>query len=137
MMNLKKILALLLCMFILCGCSYKSYIVDTTLDEVKEKIENKEDFILYIGSKTCSHCAQYRPKLEDVANEYEITVYYVDVSTLSTEEENELKNIANYTGTPTTAFIYDGEDLGTQTHIDGDVSIEKIKQAFKNNGYIK
>ncbi len=134
---MKKFIIILLCIFIFCGCSYKSFIVDTSLDEIKEKVENKETFILYIGSKDCSHCAEFKPKIEDVANEYKIKVYYIDISKLNKEEENELKKIANYSGTPTTAFIDEGEDLGTQTHIDGDVSIERIKKSFKNNGYIK
>lgn len=134
---MKKIVIALLCIFIFCGCSYKSYIVDSNLDEIKEKVKNKETFILYIGSKNCSHCAEFKPKLEDVANEYKLTMYYVDISKLDNNEENELKKIANYSGTPTTAFIDEGEDLGTQTHIDGNVSIEKIRKSLKNIGYIK
>lgn len=134
---MKKFLLLILCIFTFSGCTTKSYIVDTPIDEVKSMIENKETFILYIGSAECSHCADYKPKLEDVTLEYEVTVYYIDTSKLSDNEYNELTEIVSFSGTPTTAFIKNGEDLGTQTHIDGDVSREKIINSFKNNGYIK
>lgn len=134
---MKKFILLILCIFTFCACSNKSYIIDTSIDEVKTMIENKETFILYIGSAECSHCSSYKPKLEDVTLEYEVTVYYIDTSKLSDNEYNELTEIVSFSGTPTTAFINKGEDLGTQTHIDGDVSKEKIINIFKNNGYIK
>lgn len=134
---MKKFILLILCFFTFCACSTKSYIVNTSLDKIKIMIENKETFILYIGSADCSHCASYRPKLEDVTLEYEVTVYYIDTSKLDDTEYNELTKIVSFSGTPTTAFIKDGEDLGTQTHIDGDVSRERIINSFKNNGYIK
>lgn len=134
---MKKVLLLIICIFSFCACTSKNYLIDTTLDEVKTKVENKESFVLYIGSADCSHCAQYKPKLEDVALEYEIDVYYIDTSKLDDTEYNELTQIVSFSGTPTTAFIENGEDLGTQTHIDGEVSIEKIKKIMKNNGYIK
>lgn len=134
---LKKFLLLIFCIFCFCACSTKSYLIDTTLNEIKTMVENKESFILYIGSAECSHCSQYKPKLEDVALEYEINIYYIDTSKLNDNEYNELTKIVSFNGTPTTAFIENGEDLGKQTHIDGDVSIEKIKNIMKNNGYIK
>lgn len=135
--SVKKFILLILCIFAFCACSNKNYIVDTSINKVKSMIDNKETFILYIGSADCSHCATYRPKLEDVTLEYEVTVYYIDTSKLSDDEYNELTDIVNFSGTPTTAFIVDGEDLGVQTHIDGDVSREKIINSFKNNSYIK
>lgn len=134
---MKKIILLILCIFTLCACSYKNYIINTSLDEVKTMINEKKTFVLYIGSSDCSHCKQFRPKLEDVTSEYEIEVYYIDTSKLDDNEYDALKEIVSFSGTPTTAFIYDGEDLGVQTHIDGDVSLESIKNSFKNNGYIK
>lgn len=134
---MKKFLLLILCIFAFCACANENYIIDTSLKEVKTMVENKESFILYIGSSDCSHCSSYRPKLEDVTLEYKVKVYYIDTSKLNDDEYDELTNIVSFSGTPTTAFIDEGEDLGTQTHIDGDVSIDVIKNSFKNNGYIK
>lgn len=134
---MKRFVLLILCIFTFCACSTKSYIIDTSMDEIKSMIETKETFILYIGSSECSHCAAYKPKLEDVSLEYKVIVYYIDTSKLSDEEYSKLTEIVSFSGTPTTVFIDNGDDLGVQTHIDGDVSREKIINTFKNNGYIK
>lgn len=133
---MKKIFIFVLCLILLCGCS-KNYITEISINDLTKKIENKESFILYIGSSKCSHCKDYRPKLNDVVGEYKLTVYYIDVSKLKDKESNKLSKIVSYSGTPATAFIEDGEDLGIQTHIDGDVSKKQIISSFKNNGYIK
>ena len=133
---MKKILIFVLCLVLLCGCS-KDYITEISIDDLNKKIENKESFILYIGSAKCSHCKDYRPKLNEVVKEYNLTVYYVDISKLDNNQLKNLSKIISYNGTPATAFIEDGEDLGIQTHIDGDVSKKQIISAFENNGYIK
>lgn len=135
---MKKIGIILVLVFtiILCGCS-KSYIINSSIDDIEKMVDNKESFVLYIGSKDCHNCTNFTPKLEDIINEYEINVYYIDTYNISDEDYNRLFKIVNYSGTPTVAFISSGEDPGTQTHIVGDVDSDKIKSAFKNNGYIK
>ncbi len=133
---IKKLFVCTLFIILLSGCG-KSYIINTSLDEVITKVNNKESFILYIGSAKCSHCATYKPKLEKVVNKHKIKVYYVDVSKLDDKELNKLSDIVSYSGTPNTAFIVKGEDPGSQTHIDGDVSESYIEDALKDNGYLK
>lgn len=135
MKKLKVILSIIFAI-LLSGCS-KSYIIDTSINNIEKMVNNKESFVLYIGSKDCHNCTNFTPKIEDVANEYEIKIYYIDTYDISDEDYNRLFKIVNYNGTPTLAFITDGEDPGTQTHLVGNVSIDKIKSAFKNNGYIK
>lgn len=133
---IKKIFIFSLFMVLFSGCG-KSYIINSSFEEINNKINNKDSFILYIGSAECSHCEVFKPKLEDIANENKIEVFYIDVSKLNDEEKTKLSNIVSYSGTPTTAFIVDGYDPGSQTHIDGDVSKDKIIDTFKNNGYLK
>ena len=56
MMKLKKILLALVSLIlavILCGCSSKSYIINSNIDDIEKKVNNNESFILYIGSKEC------------------------------------------------------------------------------------
>lgn len=131
-----KFLLLIISVIFFSGCA-KSYIIDSSIDDIEKMVDNKESFILYIGSKECHNCTNFKPKLEDVANENKIKVYYIDTYNISDEDYNRLFKIVNYSGTPTIAFITDGIDPGTQTHLVGDVSIDKIRSSFKNNGYIK
>ncbi len=133
---IKKIFILSLFVMILSGCG-KSYIIDSSIEDIVKKVNNNESFILYIGSSNCSHCKTFRPKLEKIVNNNKIEVYYVDISKLDQDELSILSSISSYSGTPNTAFIVNGEDPGSQTHIDGDVDESYIKQALKDNGYLK
>ena len=110
-------------------------LIELTLDNVVEKLENKEDFILCISRTTCSHCYDYKPKLESVAKEKNIDIYYIDVDKY---DEDEFSNIISFDGsTPTTIFIKNGEESTTANRINGDASKTKIINKLKSNGFIK
>lgn len=138
---MKKITKYLLIAFIgvilLSGCSKKNHITDITLNELKNKIENKDTFALYVGNEGCPHCVSYRPVLETVLDEYNIDIYHLDNSLLTEDEVSEMKNYINISGTPTVVFFTDGEEETTLNRITGEVSKEVTIQKFKDNGYIK
>jgi len=120
------------------GCSSKeSHLVKITLNEFKEKIANKESFPLFIGNDGCSHCVSYKPVLESVLDEYNITVYHLDNSELTEDEYKEFKTYLNISGTPTLAFIVNGDEETTLNRITGEATRTTTVQKFKNNGYIK
>ena len=140
--KMKKILKVMLAIFtvtlLLTGCSStESHIKEIRLDEFKEKIANKETFALYIGNENCVHCVSYRPTLESVLDEYDITIYQLDNSKLSDEEYSEFKTYVSISGTPTIVFITDGEEETTLNRIVGEASEEETIERFKTNGYIK
>ena len=117
--------------------SMNDNLIKLSYDEIMEKIDNKESFILCISRTTCSHCNVYKPKLRKVANKYDIKIYYTDVDKYSKEDlKNFSSKISFDGGTPTTLFIKNGEEKTTATRIEGDVSIEKIVDKLKKNGFI-
>lgn len=138
---MKKILKAIVLLFIvtimLCGCSKKEHIIEISLDEFKEKMANKESFVLYVGNEGCTHCISYRPVLEQVLEDYDITIYQVDNSKLDNKEFAEFRTYVNISGTPTVAFITDGEEESTLNRITGEVSRETTIERFKSNGYIE
>lgn len=137
---MKKILKLIIVAFImilLSGCSNKSHIKEITLDEFKEKIANKETFAIYIGNENCSHCISYKPVLESVLDEYDITIYHIDNSKLDNKEYALFRTYINISGTPTVAFITNGEEETTLNRITGEATKEATINRFKSNGYIK
>lgn len=120
------------------GCNNKSKnIVEINLDEFKQKIANKESFALYVGNENCTHCISYRPILEKVLADYKITIYQLDNSKLDSEEYAEFRKYVNISGTPTVAFIEDGEEETTLNRISGEATREQTIERFKTNGYIK
>lgn len=132
-----------ICLVILVGAfiadSYlgKSYFVEIKYNEVMKKIENKESFVLLLSQTTCSHCAEYKPKLTIVSKKYKVEVYYLETDLLNEEESAELKKKFSFSGTPTTVFVIDGDEKTAATRINGDVSEEKIISKLKSNGFIK
>ena len=134
---LRIIMVLFIFTIILSGCSKEEHIKEISLDEFKEKIANKETFAIYIGNKGCSHCVSYRPVLEKVLEDYDITIYHIDNSKLDNKEYAEFRTYINISGTPTVAFITDGEEETTLNRITGEVSRDATIERFKSNSYIK
>lgn len=141
---MKKILKCMLLVIVaiititsLTGCSKESNIKEITLKELKQKIENKETFPLFVGNEGCSHCISYKPILESVAKDYDITIYHLDNSKLKDKDYSEFKRIINISGTPTVAFIENGEEETTLNRIVGEATYDATIKRFKSNGYIK
>ena len=114
----------------------KSYLVELGYDEVIEKVENDESFVILFSQTTCTHCISYKPKLEAVANEYKMEIYYIDIDLLSKSKRDELGDRLNFDATPITMFIKNGEETSVATRIEGDASKEKIISKLKSNGFI-
>ena len=138
---MKKVFTILIIfIFMICltGCTKESkYIKKISYDGFKQKIANKETFVLYVGNKDCSHCAAYKPILTKVCENYKITIYHLDNSKLSEKQYTEFKKIINISGTPTVAFITNGEEESSINRISGESSEEDTIEVFKINGYIK
>lgn len=135
---LKSIIIVFAVIILLAGCSKgNNHIKEISLDNFKEKMANKATFALYIGNEDCSHCLAYKPTLEGVLKDYDITIYHLDNSKLSKEEYTEFKSYINISGTPTVVFITEGEEETTLNRIVGELSREDTIERFKTNGYIK
>ena len=73
--------------------SYKeamTYVKKIHLSEVQEKINNKEDFVLYIGRESCPYCQKFAPKLAVAIQKTNQTVYYLD------NDSKERKDITSF-----------------------------------------
>jgi len=136
---MKKMLILFGCLMtiFLTGCGNKI----TTYEEINYSdytnlIESKEDFILYLGSASCSHCLNFKPTLEKIIKKYQLDVKYIDVYALTEKEYAVLKNKTKLQGTPTVVFIEDGV-VQTSPKIVGAVEYSVALEKFKESGYIK
>lgn len=144
MMKLKKKIIILvsICIVILIGAITldiifgKSYLKEIKYDDLINKIEGKEDLVLLVSQTTCSHCISYKPKLKNVANDYKLTIYYIDVDLLSDKQLEEFKSYVNFSSTPTTVFLKEGTETTVATRINGNASEEKIIKKLKSNGFI-
>lgn len=107
-----------------------------TYQQIKEKIENEEDFILIVSQSTCSHCATYKPKVKQIAQKHNITTYYIDFD--KEKDKEEFLTEFNLSGaTPMTLFFKEGKEQSILNRIEGDISATLIEKKFKEMGFIK
>ena len=72
---------------------------DITVDEILEKIKNKETFIVYFGYEDCPWCKCVVPILNEVSIEKEMPIYYLDFhKSINSENYQGMKQISEFCG---------------------------------------
>lgn len=131
------IIVCLISIFLLTGCEKIKTYQEINFDEYNKMIEEKQSFILFIGSETCSACQIYKKYLNEVIKDYQVKVKYIDLDKFTDDQYNKFKVKHSFTGTPTTIFINDGVEKSIYNRINGSEGYEQIVEKLKENGYIK
>lgn len=127
----------LILFIVLANNSKTEYVKAINIAELKEKINNKEKFILVVTQEGCTHCNAYIPTLTKIGRDHNITFYEIDEKKWSDEDTKYFKGLANFDGsTPTTFFFEDGEEKSTLNRIEGNAQEYKVIDKLKTMGYI-
>lgn len=121
----------------LSGCGGPKTYDEISYNDLTEMLEKKENFVLFIGSETCSACSAYKITINKIVENYGTDIKYIDISKLSDKENSELTSNFPFTGTPTTVFITKGQEKDTYNRINGNEKYSKVVEKLKDNGYIK
>ena len=106
-------------------------------EKVASLIDKKESFVLCISRTTCVHCNSYKPKLKEIANKYNLKIYYIDIDKESEKNQDKFNKLISYDGsTPTTIFIKNGIEETTANRIEGDATKKVIIKKLKANKVI-
>ena len=114
-----------------------SHLVLLNASEFKEKIENKESFIIIMTGSKCSHCEAYLPIFKKVLSDYDLTAYQIHTDLLNNEEQAFVKGVATINGTPTVIFIKNGEEISAMNRLVGEKSRTETIDRLKIMGYIE
>ena len=160
---MKKILSLILCVFLISGCSKASTnhikkdsslsgINEITYEQLQDKLDSDELFVLYIGRPDCGDCREFEPILNSYLEENEGTyLYYFNIKKIrdasrkedATKEEKELyENISKELGikwTPVLKLVNKGETISEYTYLSEEyyeIKDSKKKEQAKEK-YIK
>lgn len=140
-MILKKLCLLLgglIFCFLLTGCgNSNNYLVSIDMDELNQKIENEESFILEVMRTTCSACEAFEPKLERVTAEYEVTVYQINTDEIDADRWSTFSSEYSVTATPTILFFENGKEASIMNRINGNVSEDRLISKLETMGYIQ
>ena len=111
------------------------YIKYISLNEVVDKIDNKDSFILYIKQTDCEHCKSFTPNFISVLSQNNIKAYSLNISNLSEEENTTYSELFDVEGTPTVLFFDKGNE--SLIRIEGEQTKAKIKSKIEAAGFIK
>lgn len=109
-----------------------SNVVTITVDELNEKLENNESFFLLYGRNTCPNCVNLKPKINEVAVENDIEVYYLDTDENDTEKTSEIAKEFGISSVPYFIIVIDGEDKYGNALV-GDQPTSKVSSYIDTN----
>ena len=134
---MKKItVAVLLSFFLLLqGCTPASGLPIVKAQQVVQRLENKETLVVIIGQSTCSACIQYKPIIEEILNNYDVNLAYVEWDKDNRDDVTELviNHLIEANATPTTYIFIDGELTFTRV---GLMDYRQLKALLQQEGFI-
>ena len=66
------------------------------VSKMKELFSSNDTKIIFVGSLTCPHCTAIKPIINSVVEDLNVTVYYLELSTMTDEENNEYYSINEF-----------------------------------------
>lgn len=108
---------------------------EISYSEYESKMAEEKPFLVIIVRDGCGYCEMYEPIVEEVSNEYQVPIYYINLANLTEEEQSLLAKSNTYLktkewGTPTTLFMYGKTVVDS---ISGYVEKEEFVEFIKEN----
>lgn len=104
------------------GCS-KSSLNELKLNELKEKLLNKETFVIYFDNNSEN---DLKGKLEAIKKEYNLEIYRINTTKITNDEKLELQKDIPYEE-PSIVFVIKGLDSSKLSHVtSSDTTKEQI-----------
>lgn len=126
--------------------SKEKYITFISYEEYEDLIDSSKTNIITIGQTSCSHCTAFKPAINAVAEDYELTMNYLNLTELTEEESNDFfesledieYNDPNFVekgefGTPLTLVVKNGK---VKHYISGERTVSQLVRELKKAGII-
>ena len=134
---MKKLFLILftLIITIITGCGTKvSKLEEISLENLYNKINNKDSFIVYFKGEDSSFLEQ---KLSDVLESNNLTGYVIETSNITEEERIKLQPTITYEDN-SIVFIIEGKDPSILSHVKSDsVTTNELVARLKDMKFIK
>ncbi len=134
---MKKILLIILSIFMLTGCKQEKFyledkyyenneIIDATHEQINELFDNKESFVALVYLPGCSSCVEFRKVIDQFREKNNIVFYNVSIAE---EKQTELSNKIKYA--PSAAIIKEGKIIDyLDTTKDEHIQYYETKEGF-------
>lgn len=127
--------------------SAEKYITYVDYNKYKSLIRNDETNVIVIGQTSCGHCTAFKPAINSVAEDYNITINYLNLTELSEDESNSFFDSLKKIGYDDPDFIEDGsfgtpltlivEDGKVTDYISGARTISQLVRELTKVGIIE
>lgn len=139
---MKKITLIILSTIVfltLTGCKKEtqdSILIDINYSQLEQAINNKETFILVVVQDGCGNCTSFKPKLETVLKNNNLTAKSLNLTYIESKDyEKYTQTVDNVSGTPTVLFYKDGKEISKLYRLVGDQDKNKIIEKLETAGY--
>ena len=107
-------------------------------EKFKELYNGSEDSLVLFARSTCGYCVQFMPILNAAIEENNLKVYYVDITTMSEDNVNDIKALdsffeENYGYTPTLVVVSNGKVVANNV---GYMDSDELNTFLTNNSFI-
>ena len=122
------------------GEKLEPIVVDTTVSEYFNLKKGTEKVVILFASPECQWCQKYKPIINKVSSDYELTIHYVNTANMTRDEFNQvLIDSPHMTskgglGTPLTLIVGNNEEIAS---LEGKEEYEEVVKFFKDNGVIE
>lgn len=109
-------------------------------DKYKEIYDSKEKTIVVLGQTGCGACNAFKPVINEIAKDYNVPIYFVNLTDWTKRETYDLMGSLSYFkeresfGTPLTLILENGDNIDEQ---EGHNSKATTIEFFKKHGFIK
>lgn len=121
----RVLLVMVVGLLILTGCGkedVKKGITYLEIEELETKLDSDEAFVFVVGKDTCPACIVYKPVLDELVNNKNIDIYYIEVidGVWSDEKKDQLMDLIKdsigqeVVGTPTTYIVKNKKAVDVQ-----------------------
>ena len=113
----------------------EKYIHEISINEIVQKIDSEETFILYIKQTDCEHCKEFTPNFLSVLSDNNLEAFAINIDTLNEEDTETYNSLFDISGTPTVLFFDKGNE--SLIRIEGEATKATIKSKLESTGFIK
>lgn len=118
-----------------CQQNFKGQLIESDAAAIKQMFDDGQTFFMYAGTSDCESCRKYKVVLQQLIDNYEITVYYLPADDYESAEIKDL--IYNYLykleWTPTSYLVKDGKAVDLK---EGPLEYEELVSWLQDNDYL-
>lgn len=134
---MKRLFLIIAVILLLAGCDRtpQGRFSDVSAAKVRQMMDDKESFIVYVGADSCDKCQQYREILIRLFDSNPMLIYYIDIDKQDEKEFTDLTYNYLYrcAELPSTYIIKDGKMVAMKEEI---IELGDLKLWLLENGII-